>query len=115
MFSTPKRRAAAWFVIGVLTAALVLLAMYVMLSMSRVVDSIRHTQVDNRETNLQIKDCTSPEGECFKRGQRQTADAVSSINRVAIIAAACADKPRRQTVEQIQACVIEQLAAQDAD
>lgn len=114
MLSTPKRRAAAWFVIGVLAAALVILAAFTILRSSLVLDKVRSTQIDSRETALAIKDCTTPGRPCFERGQKQTAAAVASINRVAILAAACADKPQRQSVEQIQSCVIEELAKQGA-
>jgi hypothetical protein len=112
MFSTARRRAIAWFMIGTLTAALVILAFYALLSMRVVLDNVRGAQNDARATSARIVDCTSPGRDCFERGQKQTAEAVASINRVAVLAAACADKPRRQTVEQIQACVIAELARQ---
>lgn len=112
MFSTARRRAIAWFIIGVLVALLVLLAFYALLSMRVVLDNVRGAQKDARSTGVRIEDCTTPGRECFERGQKQTAAAVASINRVAILAAACADKPHRQTVEQIQACVIAELARQ---
>lgn len=62
-------------------------------------------------TAEQIESCTTPGRPCFERGQRQTASAIETINRVTILAAACADQPRRQTVEQIQFCVLRRLAA----
>ena len=65
---------------------------------------------DIARTADQIESCTTPGKRCFKRGQDATAEAVASINEVVIIAAACADRPRRQGVEEIQACVISELA-----
>lgn len=64
----------------------------------------------NDETLALIKDCTQPDGECFKRGQRRTAAAVGDINRVVILAASCASGPVKKSVEEIQSCVIARLA-----
>jgi len=71
---------------------------------------------ENRELLNTIQDCTQPTGDCYQRGQKRTASAVSDINRVIILAAACsAGLPRDLSVEQrqaqIQTCVIDRLAA----
>jgi hypothetical protein len=60
-----------------------------------------------------IKSCTTPGQPCYARGQSQTADAVGNINRVVILAAACAvgKTGNESHVEaQIQSCVIDGLA-----
>jgi hypothetical protein len=82
-----------------------------------VVAQIRSAQVDrnpqnekNDETLAIIKDCTEPTGACFKDAQRRTAKAVGDINRVIIIAAACASEPVEQSVAQIADCVTRRLA-----
>lgn len=70
--------------------------------------------LDASEATLdRIVECTTPGRECYDRGQEQTSAAVGDINRISVLAAACADRPRAQSVEQIQACVIARLA--DAD
>ena len=41
------------------------------------------------KTANQIESCTTPGRVCYERSQSQTRDAVSSINEVAVVAAAC--------------------------
>jgi hypothetical protein len=109
MFSTRPRRF-AWFVIGALAGSLALVMAVSVIQTRDLVGLIRGQQKTNTETVDLIKDCTQPVGKCFKRGQRQTATAVDSINRVTLAAAACAARRPGQTVPQIKACVIKQLA-----
>ena len=52
-----------------------------------------------------LKDCTSPEGRCYRRGEAQDAAQVGAINSITYYAAACADRPGAQTVRQVKACV----------
>jgi hypothetical protein len=86
-----------------------------------VVAQIRSAQVDrapkndaNDATLAIIRDCTEPTGDCFREAQRRTAEAVGDINRVIVIAAACASKPYEQSVTRIAKCVTRRLAdAQD--
>lgn len=64
----------------------------------------------------QIRSCTNPEGACAKRGQKQTGQAVGSINKVVILAAACSvgldqEMPVAERQNVIQMCVIRRLAA----
>lgn len=59
-----------------------------------------------------IDSCTDPKGACTKRGQKSTAEAIGDINRITAIAAACADQAGQQSLEQIQACIIAELAHQ---
>lgn len=81
-----------------------------------------HRGVENRDTlhalaeqSVLIKSCTTPGEPCFLRAKRQTGRAVSSINRVVILAAACSvntspDMSVAQRRIQIQGCVIQQLS-----
>lgn len=72
---------------------------------------------DARTTADAIHSCVTPGLRCFERAQRQTAGAVASINRVVILAAACAVGKTGTEAEieaQIQACVIDGLARQHA-
>jgi hypothetical protein len=113
MFSTPARRRFAWFVIGILSGALVLLALVAIVQTRDLAGTIRSTQKANTETVDIIRDCTRPAGRCFMRGQRQTARAVADINRVTVYAAACASKRPGQTATQIRSCVVRMLARAD--
>jgi hypothetical protein len=76
--------------------------------------SAKQASHDAAETAKVIKSCVDPDGRCYQRGQRRTADAVANINRVVILASACAvgqtgSVGRIQTA--VQACVIDRLAA----
>jgi hypothetical protein len=117
-------------------AAAFLLMMTVLVAVLYTVTLMRETQLDNKKsvesgaasaasaaqaakaaerTADRIEDCTSPDGDCYQRGQDAQAEAVGSINKVVILAAACAEgldpdlsvADRRALVED---CVIEGLA-----
>lgn len=83
---------------------------------------IRETQTKNspllvstNKTLQIIEDCTTPGMPCYDRGQAATASAIGDINRVAIIAAACASGPVEVSVAEITNCVIGRLAAESGD
>lgn len=122
-----KTREAFWLRILVLAASLVVVVGLVAPIVITV--QIRHQQVQSagtlrsadsaaksaRETAQAIHACVTPGYSCYRRAQRATSGAVSSINRVIILAAACsANLPPDMTVgqrrDQIQQCVIGQLA-----
>lgn len=113
MFSTQRRREAAWFVIGSLAVCLAILTLYAIFTTRELAGRIRETQKSTVASVHLIRDCTEPAGKCFKRGQKSTGKAVASINKITVYAAACADKPGNQSVTQIQSCVIRKLAADD--
>jgi hypothetical protein len=106
-------RTFGWVLIALLVAALTVTMLTATIVGADNTNIIRQAQRDNAETLRLIRSCTTPGQECFDRGQERTANVVADINRVAVFAAACADKPRRQTVQQIQSCVIARLAAED--
>lgn len=62
-------------------------------------------------TNRQILDCLNPDGECYKQSQRARAGQAASINEITQYAAACADRPGSQALEEIRACVADLIAA----
>ena len=75
--------------------------------------AIRGTQESNTvkvdvqsETLKLVKDCVTPGGVCYERGQRQTASAVGALNDGAKIsaaaAAACAAQPDIQQAPNVQ-------------
>lgn len=113
-------RRVGWVLIGACTGMVVVVLLTVLISIrgtqqnnSPILKSTEQAATSADRTLEQIEDCTTPGRECYERGVRRTADAIASINEVAIYAAACADKPRRQSVEEIQSCVIARLAAED--
>lgn len=87
---------------------------------------IRDTQQSNspllteiRSLSLEVRSCTKPGGECYKRSQRRTAEAVGQISAGNIIAIVCAldvpdAVPLDRALEQVTACVAEQLAKSPA-
>lgn len=119
MNGTTTKRTVAWAAIGLLVGVLAAAA----LSVPVLTAQIRATQVDNTQKaderdktlravqrgNRLIEDCVRPNGKCYERGQRQTAKAVGDINRVVILAAACASQMPGASTDAIQRCVVEGL------
>lgn len=109
-------------VVGGLVGLFLVLMVWNTARIGSIVSAIRQTQQtntglarDTHSTTDLIESCVRPEGACYQRAQQRTADAVSNINRVIILAAACsANLPDRLTVierrDSIQTCVINQLA-----
>jgi glutaminase len=65
--------------------------------------------ITNRAVLNEVRSCTKPGGECYKRGQENTGTAVESINKVVLYAATCADKRGVNTQSEIEACVLDLL------
>lgn len=115
-----KRQLTTWL-LGSLAMVIVLTTLYTMVKTNTVVDLIRHDQATNiqrakdtksnteqiKRLAAQIESCTNPTGECFKRGQRRTGEAVASINDVILAAAACDEGST--PLPEIRACVAELL------
>lgn len=115
---TGNRRRAAWGIVAVLSMALVVSVLVAVFVSASTTAAIRESQNDNTTTldntsrTLELLlDCTSPEGACYKRGQARTAKVVDDIGLLSAFAAACADRPRQQTAEEIQECVLDLLEA----
>lgn len=82
-----------------------------------VVASTNNAARDARNTSMAVRSCVTPGQPCFERAQKQTAGAVANINRVVILAAACAVGKTGTTAEieaAIQSCVIDGLAREHA-
>lgn len=113
---TANRMRAAWGIIGVTLASIVVMLVIAVVVAAVTVSQIRGDQVDNTETidntadTLEIiKDCTQPEGECYQRSQDSTAEVVDNIGLLSTYAAACADQPEQQTADEIRDCVLDLL------
>jgi hypothetical protein len=103
---------AAWLFLGCLASALIVAVLYALLAGAHTTQAIRETQVNNRVLLNTIRDCTQPTGECYRAGQKRTGDAVATINRVVILAAACAavtTGTEPQVEARIHACVIDRM------
>lgn len=76
--------------------------------------------IQSFQTRSALLDCTQPSGECFKDSQERSGaiiqDLIDALHKegldremvtrqIVIAAAACADDPGNDTVEQIEACV----------
>lgn len=76
-------------------------------------------------TRAALLDCTTPGGECYKEGQRRTAEAIRQLveaneageqttREIVILAADCADNEGVDTADEIEACVEQQRAREPA-
>jgi hypothetical protein len=67
-------------------------------------------RTDKSQQALEIlQDCTIPHHACYDQGHKTTDKAISSINKVSILAAYCAKRPNVYTVPQIEHCVLIRL------
>ena len=85
--------------------ALVVAVLMLLCTTTYTVVQMRATQKSNGLLLQVVLDCTTPGKGCYERGQAQIGHAVSNINRVSVIAAACASGPDRKTVPEIEACI----------
>jgi hypothetical protein len=106
-----RLRIAGTTLVGVMVGILVVLVLYLLVRTNTLTTEIRTSQKSNGETVRIIKDCTEPEGDCFKEAQSRQADVVGDINAVITLAATCADQPGVQTREDIERCILEELEA----
>lgn len=123
---SPRLRTFLHVVGGIATAILVLGGVFLAVTTYELVEATRATQIDNTQRNedtksaaenaarsaARIEDCTTPGRPCFDDGQRRLARTVGSINDYALAAAACADQPLTQTVDEIQACILRLIKAE---
>lgn len=89
-----------------------------------VLGQVRATQLEGTPTGRKlvrsadkIIDCTDPEGDCYQENQENTAELLGTVQRIIVLAAACAvDVTPAQSVEEREAaitvCVTKQFAAQ---
>lgn len=101
------------FVTVMLVASLAILA-FLAVQDHRRQRVIEAQSVENGRLAEAIRDCTTPGGDCYQRSRQASADAVGSINRVTVIAAACAvginaDLPVAERERLIRACLTERL------
>lgn len=105
----------AFIAVGILALALALAVSLAVVVATRGTQQTNVPKIDNTETTLElVQDCVTPGGKCYERGQRQTADAVQSLNEAAIdaasSAAACAALPDVSGYIEIKHCVDRTLA-----
>jgi hypothetical protein len=71
--------------------------------------SILHNGEISKQSVDILVDCTTPQGECYKSGNKSQSSAVRSINEVSILAAYCANKPENKTADTIRACIQDEI------
>lgn len=84
-----RRRTRAELATRIFLVTILLLATTSLVLISSVTISDQQRRQESRETLATIKSCVEPTGACYRDGQRRTAGAVSSINQVIVLAAAC--------------------------
>ena len=89
-----------------------LVAAFVVAALLTLSIQVRRTQLEGTptgqrllESSNRVLDCTSPDGECYKRSQKRTADVVTTLNLGALYAIFCTDRLPRADIKKIQACV----------
>lgn len=111
-----RKRAHSIIVVRVFQATIAL-AVAVMLSIQT------YNAITLLDTRGRLLDCTTPEGECYKDGERRTQRAVQHLiesnsldevatRRIVILAAACASNGLNNTYVEVQRCVDRQLKEQ---
>lgn len=127
------KRQVVWGIVGV-SAALFLSAVAIAIFVAAVgstqgaetTKAIRDTQLVNtklnQSTNKSLEntqktldlfiDCTTPEGECFKKTQRTTSNVVQDITKYAVYAAVCTDQQGQQSIDQTTDCILTLIAAE---
>lgn len=124
---SPRLRSALHVLGGLATGLLVIGGIFLAVTTYQLVDAVRDTQVTNVQradidrardertaatardaarSAERIEDCTTPGRPCFDDAQKRLGRTVGSINRYALAAAACADQPQTQTVDEIQNCIL---------
>jgi hypothetical protein len=60
-------------------------------------------------STLLLVDCTTPKGDCTKRGQEQTKQALIQIARHDEAVTFCANRTGNDTIERLRACVAKEI------
>lgn len=104
------KRQIGWTFVGLLTGIVIVISLTLLARTWSLTDSIRDSQQSNASTLTLIKDCTEPGGNCYKRNQKASGQAIDVINRVSVYAAACASQERNKgSIEKIQVCVLNRI------
>jgi hypothetical protein len=105
------------------TRLFVLVLLAVLVAQAVTIYQIRNTQLEGTPIGQKlvasadrILDCTDPKGECYEQSQRRTAQVLASVQRIIVLAAACAaDVVASDSVDgresEITACVTKRLAS----
>lgn len=121
----PRLRQVLHIIGGLATGLFLVGAIMVIVQSYAILNATRQTQLGNdarsedtkvaaeqaARTAQRIEDCTTPGRECFDDAQKRLGRTVGTINDYALYAAACADQPRRQTVSEIQSCILSEIKA----
>lgn len=106
------------FVIELLLVILLIAILYAVTSLRGVTADLKEEQTarisiaqQNQRILREIRSCTNPNGVCAKRGNDSQGAAISTINKVSVYAAFCANsQPPPASVADVEACVRKELA-----
>lgn len=122
----PRARAIAHTIAGLSVGLLFVSAVVGLTAGVYLINAVRETQVSNtqraeadRERDERtaatardaanaaerIEECTTPGLPCFEESQERLGQTVGTLNRYALAAAYCADRPGAQTIAQLEACI----------
>lgn len=104
---------------GLIVLVIVILLIMVAATKSTQVRTTQQTTVGkidaSTETLHLIRDCVTPGGECYRRGEQRTAKAVGDIQTAQTIAAvaatSCAAEKPHQTFSQVYQCTVRRVEA----
>jgi hypothetical protein len=106
----PSARNAALFLLGSVTACILLGAVFTLAAIRDTQVSNTHKGTSDSATLDRINDCTQPGGECFREGQKRTAEAVgqfvTSDQAAAAAAAWCASHHPEWKFPQVYTCTV---------
>lgn len=73
---------------------------------------VRKTQIEGTPTGQKLSasaerilDCTDPNGECYEKSQKRTADVIAALNLGALYGAYCVQQNPDATIPEVKACV----------
>lgn len=104
MTGTPWWRPYAQAILAAAVSALAILLAWLIVSIYQVTAEIRATQKSNEAILQYNKDCTQPEGKCFKASEARDAAQVGAFNAAVIAAAWCATQ-HPESRHELTVCV----------
>lgn len=94
----------------VLLVLIVLLVSAMLVITTITLQELRENSARNRLNTTLLVDCTTPQGKCYRESNSRTANVVTDLNRVTVLAAYCAKRlPAGGTLDQMRDCIKTEL------